>query len=1205
MSTPEQDRSRTPPPKTPGWGAGLFGMFSTAKKPRHVAFSREATMDGAPSPSTANNSFPSNNRASSTKLNLSNSSSKTLSPPSAISPADVTSLLATTTDGDSPVVLPPSSPTVGFKPTSMATKSPWKSPSRTNGVRFSHGVSGSTSKSKASVASQKVVPFSAQRSNRRRVYKPKSHLLVTQKLKRPAASIDPALAVHALERSKNAFAPSTKQLQQKSNYASFKHGKRLLGASQRATRLPSITYQDEPQPEETDDANTSAPSSKRQKNVSFTAGPQEENAPVVQEVATPARIHMPRKATPFKSYASMEEDGDDDDDDAMEEYTPSHSNKKSSYPPLPKPVDLLSDTFAEPSDLGPAVAGETRPIYNILSTRPDASTKTPKKMSFATYVQAPYDNEIAAALQKEKEEKEVKKKEEEMEKDADALLDDKGQTSTKKRRTVDATWTCACGVVNPDDETRCLKCGNGRSRKVEAGGWGSLFVDRYKGKWKCDTCSSYTDDDKTVCASCETERTGGAGYSSSSAPAGDKSATAGVVSSSGFSFGGASTSTTPDNKSKDSSSVSTGGFIFSAAPAPAASSGGGFTFGGAAPAASASTTGGGFTFGGSSPAHAPSSAHAPATSNGGGGFTFTTSSSTTSATKEEKPSDVPGFSFGSTPSKKKSEETAKATFSFGAAKPLSTPENGDKSRSLSGSSSLDTKAEIPAAPKFSFGAAPTDGSSTPAPLGSIKPQAPATEPNQKRSRGDNGESLSKSVTKDSKPTFSFGSQPTAEKDSANDSKATFSFGGSSESAPAPAVPKFSFGSTPAAAPANSQPITPAVPLGSVRSEASDDRSKRRRDGGDDSKNDTPAPAFGATSSSSAAPPAPSFSFGKTPAPAPALSGGNLFGSTPAPSSSQAAATTFGSKPGDSSAAPVPFGNAPVPAPTAGGFSFGQAPAPAPAETPQPAFSFGGNSGSTGGQPSAPPMFGNDSSAPASAPQMLGGTPALASAAPPMFGASTAGQPGSAPAPQSQAFGSTPNPFGDSAPAPAAPTQGFSFGSTPGPAPATTQGFGSAQAQAAPGGFGSTPNPPAQGGFGSTPAQAPGGFGSTPAPPTPGFSYGGAPPQQQAPGPAPFTPFGGAPTPAPGPSYGGGGGFNSAPPAGGGFGGGGFNSAPQQPAQGGFGGGGFGGTPNPTTPGPQGGGGFSIGSSGAPKSTGGRRRFIKARRPGGGGAPRQA
>jgi hypothetical protein len=1180
MSTPEQDRSRTPPSKTPGWGAGLFSMFSTAKKPRHVEFSTEATTDAAPSPSTANNSFPSNDRASTTKLNLSNSSSKTLSSPSAMSPADRTSL-------DSPVVLPPSSPTVGFKPTSMAIKSPWKSPSRKNGVRFPHGVSGSASKSTASAASQKVVPFRAQLPNRRRPYKPKAHLLVTQKLKRPASSIDPALAVRALERSKSSFAPSTKQLQQKRNFVSFKQGKRLLGPSQRATRLPSITYQDEPQPEENDtamleDSNVSAyaPSSKRQKKVCFTAGWQEQDAPVVQEVATPARrIQMPRTATPFKSYAAMEED---DDDDVMEAYTPSHSNKKSNCSPLPEPVDLLPDAFAEPPDMGPAVAGDTlRPIYNILSTLPDASTKTPK-MDFATYDQAPYEREIAMALQKEKE-NERKKKEEKLEEAA--ALADNGENSTKRTRTaIDATWKCACGAANPSDESNCLTCKSMRSTEVVPGGWGNLFVDRYKGMWKCDVCEVYTNDDKNACDSCETSRPGPAGSSSAPAPAGDKPATAAAISSSGFTFGGASsTSTTTANKSKESSSISTGGFMFSAAPAPVASSGGGFSFGGAAPAAPAAasaSTGGGFTFGGSSPAPAPS--------NGGGGFTFATSSSTTPAAKEEKPSDVPGFSFGSTTSEKKSEETDKATFSFGAAKPLSTLENGDK-----------TRAETPAAPKFSFGAAPTDGSSTPAPLGSIKPQAPATEPNQKRSRGDTGESLSKSVTKDSKPTFSFGSQPTAEKDSAKDSKPTFSFAGSSESAAA--APTFSFGSTPAAASANSQPITPAAPLGSLRSGPSDDRSKRRRDGGDDSKNDTPAPAFGATSSSSAAPPAPAFSFGSTPAPAPALSSSNLFGSTPAPASSQTAATTFGSKPGDSSAAPVPFGNAPEP----GGFSFGQAPAPAPGETQTPAFAFGSNSGPTGGQPAAPPMFGNDSSALAPASQMFGGTPAPASAAPPMFGASTPGQPGSTPAPQGPAFGSTPNPFGGAAPAPAAPTQGFSFGSTP--APATTPGFGSTPAQPAPGGFGSTPAPPAPGGFGSTPAQAPGGFGSTPVAPTPGFSYGGAPPQQQTPGPAPFTPFGGAPTPAAAPSYGGGG-FNSAPPPGGGFGGGGFNSAPQQPAPGGFGGGGFGGTPNPAIPGTgmdQGGGGFSIGSSGAAKATGGRRRILKARRPGSGGAPRQA
>ena len=178
-----------------------------------------------------------------------------------------------------------------------------------------------------------------------------------------------------------------------------------------------------------EDSNASVPSYKRQKKVCFTAGRQEEDAPVVQEVATPARIQMPRKATPFKSYASMEED--DDDDDAMEDYTPSHSNKKSYYPPLPEPVDLLSHTFAEPPDMGPAVAGDTRRIYNILlpsSKCLDASIKTPKK-GFATHAQASCDSEIVAALQKVKEENETK--------EAAALLEDKGaDKSTKQARAI-------------------------------------------------------------------------------------------------------------------------------------------------------------------------------------------------------------------------------------------------------------------------------------------------------------------------------------------------------------------------------------------------------------------------------------------------------------------------------------------------------------------------------------------------------------------------------------------------------------------------------------------------------------------------------------------------------------------------------------------------------------------------------------------------
>jgi hypothetical protein len=128
------------------------------------------------------------------------------------------------------------------------------------------------------------------------------------------------------------------------------------------------------------------------------------------------------------------------------------------------------------------------------------------------------------------------------------------------------------------------------------------------------------------------------------------------------------------------------------------------------------------------------------------------------------------------------------------------------------------------------------------------------------------------------------------------------------------------------------------------------------------------------------------------------------------------------------------------------------------------------------------------------------------------------------------------------------------------------------------------------GFGAPPASSNGAmFGSTAATPAPTF-FGGMPSSD---------PFGGgAVVQTPGASFG----FGSSTPVApqpGGMGG----FPMQQP--GGFGAG-FGAQSNPATPGmgidqaPQ----FSIGSGGG-KSTGSKRRIVRARRPGGAGAPRQA
>jgi hypothetical protein len=270
----------------------------------------------------------------------------------------------------------------------------------------------------------------------------------------------------------------------------------------------TIAYQDEPQPEENDtamleDSNISA---------SETSG----------KTLSPPSAMSPADRTSLLATAT-----DRDSPVVL-------PNKK--YPPLPEPVDLLADTFAEPPDMGPAVAGDIRPIYSILCMLPDVSTKTSKKNSFAAYDQEPYDSEIAVALQKEKEE---------MENPASLDAEEGENKSTKKQRTdLDPAWNCACGGVNANDESKCLKCDKRKSTEVMAGGWGDLFPDQHKNQWKCGECDVHNNDDKTACLSCETARPDKAGSSSAPAPAGDKPATGGAISSSGFTFGGASTSST-------------------------------------------------------------------------------------------------------------------------------------------------------------------------------------------------------------------------------------------------------------------------------------------------------------------------------------------------------------------------------------------------------------------------------------------------------------------------------------------------------------------------------------------------------------------------------------------------------------------------------------------------------------------------------------
>uniref|UniRef100_A0A7S4AII5 RanBP2-type domain-containing protein n=1 Tax=Pseudo-nitzschia australis TaxID=44445 RepID=A0A7S4AII5_9STRA len=552
---------------------------------------------------------------------------------------------------------------------------------------------------------------------------------------------------------------------------------------------------------------------------------------------------------------------------------------------------------------------------------------------------------------------------------------------------------------------------------------------------------------------------------------------------------------------------------------------------------------------------------------------------------------------------------------------------------------------------FQFGAAPAPGPSASSATPTTKAggfkfsSTPAPTP-----------STSSAATKTGG--FQFGSMPAPAPVSASSSpptgvtsKVAFTFGSSSAKAPADSsskpdsgaisttAPKFSFGA--------SKNITRIPEQESPKIPVKEPIQKRKKDGetsatqGSDNQQSAPGFSFGNSSavSSTTVPATTSgFSFGNTSVPAsvapttPAATGFSFGSNTSAPvlplgsvategnddasskkkrrsvdgstaTSSSQPAFSFGSNTGsEAPAAPIPLNNS--------------TPAPAPS-APVPAFTFGKvstdsssqvNSSTTAPASISAPSFG---SAPAPPPS-FGST----QAPPPSFGSAPAPTPsfGSTPAP-TPSFGSTPAPTPSFGSTPAPPP---SFGSTPAPppsfgsTPAPTPSFGSTPAPAAPFSFGSTPaTAPAAPAFGSN-APAPVLFGSTPAPaPSSGFGSAQAPAtfgSTPAAAPAPF----GTPAPM---------GFGSSAPAP-------FGSTPAAPTQS-FGNNAttfgspqplagaptpmaFGGTPAPTqnaTPGGFGSGfgqhapqqqdgGFSLGSSGAaPRgSARGRRRVVRARRP---------
>lgn len=1213
-STPE--RNEVPPPKTPGWSAALFGIWSTAKKPRHAvdsstepptSVSRPAHNGSSrrmeialASPSERNSVAASNHRNGVTY--------STTQAPSAIDLLD--------TENPS-VSSPPVEPSLAF-----AQKSPWKvaNPSNMNGNSnvsvpiFSPGV-------------LKPPPSSTGTATRRRKgYTPS--VLLRNARRRKAAPFDSANAVTVLRQSQTVFEPSNRSLQARRNYTSFRAGTRLLGSSQRGgSRLTQETQHD--------DNSNEQPPIKRRKKVMFESPTQVDGStttmPVVSDMVTPVKSATKRTSTPYKaSQPSSTEKGDPMD---TFEQTPTKRKplKTRSDPKvfLDKGAYVLQDPD-EVDCLGDPVPSRT-PIFTL------ATNLGPKFARIPSTKRKKFEDEGAA-------------------------------------KTLPPVEKPKAPVGGPSIETSLRAEGAGDlvspANSTQVTGWGNLFAHQ-KTLWKCASCMTQNEKDKYKCAACEAPRPG---YEDKKQSKEANSSSSGAIGTTGFSFGssiGTATSTPGTTGgfkfgASSEATTSSGPAGFTAKPAPStaaapASSTVGFTFGSSSASTQAPAPGGftsgvtpapapppasGFSFGSNSDASVKTNHVA---------FSFGSNAPTSAPSSkdaEENPIKPIGFSFASPPApakrdqpfkfdvsgKDKAAETPKPSFSFGAAtdtqaksteptaKRTRATENGNSPLGSEKGASTESSSAKPA---FSFGApsggftfgnssasAPVSTSSTPPlPLGSIPSKETKSEEHSKRQRGDEDDNTRSTLGNASKANgtpsvMAFGSSSAGDAGSSGGTSApVFNFGGSSTSGSS--VP-FKFGA--GAATSNEKN---AVQAGqslqtSVNSTAISDSSSKLG-------NVSTAPAasnlFGGTGTSST-PPAASgkFSFGGAP----------TFGSTPAAVDSTPAATPAGPAFG---ATPKEFSSAQTPAPAFGSTSvqsFGSAQA-----STQPSFGASSTPGPAAPalgatQASAPPTFGSTPAHAASAP-MFGSTSAQAPAAP-TFGSTPAQPPAppafgsaSAQAPAPPAFGSTSAQTPAFGSTPAHSSAAPAFGTTPGPTPGAPFGSTSAQTPAAPA-FGSavTPGAPA---FGATPGQANAPFGSAPAAPfgavpapAPFGAAPGAPSFGQAPAPAPFgggfgnasapAPFGGnsfSSTPAPAPF---GGSFGGAPaPAATGFGGT-FGSAqpPVATGPGGFGSGAQpsfgGGAANGGVGAPQGEVQFSLGTGGGQSSkTPGRRRIVRAKRPG--------
>ncbi|WRT70661.1 uncharacterized protein IL334_007659 [Kwoniella shivajii] len=456
-------------------------------------------------------------------------------------------------------------------------------------------------------------------------------------------------------------------------------------------------------------------------------------------------------------------------------------------------------------------------------------------------------------------------------------------------------------------------------------------------------------------------------------------------------------------------------------------------------------------------------------SNGFFGLTGSASASippTGSTTPLGKP---PASSFFSGPTSTNGEKEKEKSFSFGLGKPPSANPTAEADNKSSGIPDFFGKKSAPpsgtttpsSVPSFDFGLSkkPTteDSKAPPAQLppstfsfgNSAAASQPSTNGSSSSAAGFNfGATKDNGAKETNAPAFSFGNSKPAQT-----AAPAFSFGTSSAKPADPPKSTFNFGnpaSTGSAAERPSEAAKPAFSFGS-------------------SSADTAKPAEAAK---------PAFSFGTSSA------------ATTTPKVAETAKPAFSFGVGSTtpaSAPPASNASAPAPAPAFGGFNFDK---PAEKKDAQPSNPFGSTASATGGSGSAAPSF--------------------------TFGASTTpntSSPFGASASQTNGDAGKSNPFGSSSNPPKAPTStGFNFGGTN-----TKQANGSSPA------FGSAPAPAA--------ASNPFAFGSSPAATSPALAPTsnpfGAAPGSPATTPAPSFAFGqssSTATPAAAPSTG----FGSTP-----------------------------------------------------------------------------